>query len=388
MNTDPGQQCDVLIVGGGPAGSSCAARLRQGGKEVVVLDKSPFPRDKTCAGWITPPILRALQILEEDYARENVLQPIRFFRTGVIDGRAAVRTDYDETVSYGIRRCEFDHYLLERCGADLQLGFPLKTLDIHDDRIVVNDRFEAQLVVGAGGHFCPVARRLNPDAEHRTQIVQAQEVEFRMSADQKHSCAVEPDVPELYFCADMRGYGWCFRKGDYLNIGLGREGERRLSDHVARFVQFLRKAARIDFDPPDAYKGHAYRLYGSTKRRLVADRFLLIGDALGLASAQSGEGIRPAIESGLMAADVILGAGGDYCEQTLSAYAAWIEDRFGRPSRKSIGNLLPAPVRAAIARGLLGTKSFTRRVLLDQWFLHADQPDLELSETYQAAATS
>ena len=47
-------QCDVLIVGGGPAGSSCARALGYG--DVVVMDKMTFPRDKACAGWITPAV--------------------------------------------------------------------------------------------------------------------------------------------------------------------------------------------------------------------------------------------------------------------------------------------------------------------------------------------
>jgi flavin-dependent dehydrogenase len=47
-------RCDVLIVGGGPAGSVCARQLGDAGFDVVVLDKKTFPRDKFCAGWITP----------------------------------------------------------------------------------------------------------------------------------------------------------------------------------------------------------------------------------------------------------------------------------------------------------------------------------------------
>lgn len=51
--------CDVLIVGGGPAGSACAWRLRQANLSVIVADASTFPRDKTCAGWITPQAVTA-----------------------------------------------------------------------------------------------------------------------------------------------------------------------------------------------------------------------------------------------------------------------------------------------------------------------------------------
>ena len=46
--------CDVAIVGGGPGGSSCAWALRNSGLDVVILDRAAFPRNKLCAGWITP----------------------------------------------------------------------------------------------------------------------------------------------------------------------------------------------------------------------------------------------------------------------------------------------------------------------------------------------
>ena len=78
------QHCDVLIVGGGPAGSSCAWMLHRAGLDVVVLDRAVFPRDKVCAGWITPPVVAALHLDLDDYRRGRTLQPITGFRTGVI----------------------------------------------------------------------------------------------------------------------------------------------------------------------------------------------------------------------------------------------------------------------------------------------------------------
>ena len=52
--------CDVLIVGGGPAGSTCAWQLVRAGLDVLVMDKHIFPRDKVCAGWITPAVIESL----------------------------------------------------------------------------------------------------------------------------------------------------------------------------------------------------------------------------------------------------------------------------------------------------------------------------------------
>ena len=115
------EQCDALIVGGGPAGSTLAWKLGQAGLDVMVMDKKSFPRDKVCAGWITPAVVEALQLDVDDYAGSRTFQPIRRFRTGLIGGDE-VETSYDEVVSFGIRRREFDHYLLQRSKARLALA--------------------------------------------------------------------------------------------------------------------------------------------------------------------------------------------------------------------------------------------------------------------------
>ena len=174
--------CDVLIVGGGPAGSSCAWGLRKSGLDVVVLDKQNFPRDKVCGGWITPNVLKELEIDLQDYAVGRVCQPITGFRVGRIGGRA-LETDYGKPVSYGIRRCEFDDYLLKRSGARLVLGTALATLQRSGDRWIANDRIAARVVVGAGGHFCPVARLTGAKMGGEPAVV-AQESEFEMDESQ------------------------------------------------------------------------------------------------------------------------------------------------------------------------------------------------------------
>ena len=67
--------CSVLIVGGGPAGSSCAWQLRRSGIDVTILDKATFPRNKVCGGWITLPVFDELEIDAADYACINVFGP-------------------------------------------------------------------------------------------------------------------------------------------------------------------------------------------------------------------------------------------------------------------------------------------------------------------------
>lgn len=368
------ERCDALVVGGGPAGSSCARALRQAGLDVVVLDKSEFPRNKVCAGWITPPVMEALQIDTTDYARDHVLQPITGFSVARLGGRAH-DTDYARVVSYGIRRCEFDHYLLQRSGARLRLGESLRHIERRDGQWRINDAVEAPLLIGAGGHFCPVARHLGADVGRGEVAVTAREFEFLMSSAQQDACPVLPEHPELRFCADLKGYGWIFRKGDYLNVGLGREDPEGLAAHSAAFLELLQSTGRVPADAPAAFKGHAYLLYAHHSRTVLGEGVLLAGDAAGLAYPQSGEGIRPAVESGLMAAATVIAAKGRYGPSQLEPYRARLKDRFGVAAPDAA---MPERVRSFVGKQMLASRWLSRHVLLDRWFLHHHQPALEI----------
>lgn len=369
--------CDVLIVGGGPAGSTCARALKRAGLDVLIMDKSVFPRDKVCAGWITPQVVQELELDVDDYRRGRVLQPIDSFITGMGE-QAHAAVNYDKVVSYGIRRCEFDHYLLERSGARLRLGETWKWMERQGDRWLVNGEIAAPLVIGAGGHFCPVARFLGAHLGKEERAISAQEIEFELNDAQAARCSVTGERPELYFCDDLKGYGWCFRKGNYLNVGLGREGNHRLAEHVQTFARALAEQGRIPADLPGKFKGHAYLLYAHGNRPVIADGVMIIGDAAGLAYTQSGEGIRPAIESGLMAAANVLAVNRDYRRERLSQYETDLRSRFGERGEAPALSMLPAKLRLGLARALMQTQWFARNVVLDRWFLHAQLPALSV----------
>lgn len=366
------ESCEVLVVGGGPAGSTCAERLRQAGIDVLLLDRDQFPRNKPCAGWITPAVLTAVGIDPEEYRQGRVLQDISSFRVGLIKGATQI-ISYGKIVSYGILRYEFDHYLLERSQVRKSLGEAVTSLERIDGGWLVNNRIRARLLVGAGGHFCPVARLLGAKVGHE-EIVVGQVAEFAMSQDEERSCCLQPDTPTLLFCQDMKGYGWLFRKGKYLNVGLGRMDRCHLARHVRDFCTMLKQSGELSEGFSCRFQGHAYRLYDRRERRVsTVDGALLIGDAVGVAYPQSGEGIQPAIDSALLAVETILAANGDYRRDNLVSYTQHLAKRFG-----SSQNRLPSlPVYSEAVRflgsRLLSSSWFIRNVLLDSWFLHVDR---------------
>ncbi|HEY8149580.1 MAG TPA: NAD(P)/FAD-dependent oxidoreductase, partial [Vicinamibacteria bacterium] len=214
----------------------------------------------------------------------------------------------------------------------------------------------------------------------RDPVVVAQEIELPLTGDQERETAVRGDTPELYFCADLKGYGWAFRKGDRLNVGLGRLDRQALTAHVAAFRDFLVSMRRVPSDLPARWNGHAYLLYEARRPRVVEDSALLVGDAAGLAYAASGEGIRPAVESGLLAAETVLSAHGKYGRQDLEPYRRALAARFGTGERRFFPPV-PAGLVAAAGRRLFRTGWFAKRVVLDRWFLHADLPALRTART-------
>jgi flavin-dependent dehydrogenase len=335
---------------------------------------------------VTPQVLQTIGVDPDEYARApceaqggggRTIQPITGFRTGLIGG-ASIESHYGRTVSYGIRRCEFDAFLLERSQAPRRLGESFTSLERNAGEWIVNGGISAKLVIGAGGHFCPIAREMGARSVPGSSVVAAQEIEFEAPDAALESGSARGEVPELYFCRDLKGYAWCFRKGKFLNIGLGRVDPEHVSEHVAEFCRFLKERGSVTCDLPSRFHGHAYQLYERVQPRLIDDGLLLIGDAAGLAYPQSGEGIRPAVESALLAADVIVAAGGRYEAARLSPYVEAVQRRFGPPRRRTAADWLPASWLRAAASRLLVNRSFARKVVIDRWFLHSQQPALQV----------
>ena len=144
--------CDVLIVGGGPAGSAAARELKQRGADVLVLDKETFPRLKLCAGWITPEVVRDLQLDVKTYPHRF----LTFERLHIHIKGLGFRVP---SVQHSIRRFEFDSWLLERSGAPVA-QHTVRNIRAEPDGYVVDDEFRCRYLIGAGGTRRPVYRTL------------------------------------------------------------------------------------------------------------------------------------------------------------------------------------------------------------------------------------
>jgi geranylgeranyl reductase family protein len=364
---------DAIVVGGGPGGSTAAWRLALAGLRPLVLDAAVFPRVKICAGWVTPAALADLEVDPDKYPL--TIQP---FDACVLEFEGRRRTTgWRRPASYGIIRREFDHFLLERAaaaGADVRWGIRVTGVSQGPDAARVETErggFEAPVVIGAGGHRCPVARALGEISE-REEVVVAQESETRLPAEWVERLQPFMRAPELYVEPDLRGYGWYFPKEDWVNIGIGCTGgaDGSLPRRREALVAALRASGRLPADLViEPFKGHSYVVRRQAPRRLAGPRFCLVGDAAGLARDLSGEGIGPAIKSGRLAAEAVVaflrrGRPLDgYAREIVGLYGPgeprWIERQLGR---------LPEPLARAAVRLLLGAAFARRRIVFDSIF--------------------
>ena len=364
---------DVIVIGAGPSGATAARVMAHAGLDVLVIEKETFPREKPCAGWISPLVFELSGVSPDIYSRENTLAS--FSSLIVWDNRDVPReVAFTRTMGYGIIRSQFDQALVSMIGdAKLLMGVRVESVERDNEGIIINDSFRAPVVIGAGGHFCPVAREfeeINTDEKKVVAVVS----ETRIKKDILKRYTPYPDTPEIIFNNDFTGYGWYFQKGEYLNIGVGTTSVNSLKAHRDLLLERLNRKGRLpDKDAFDisGFSGHAYKLYKLSSRNMVSDSVILVGDAAGIAYNMSGEGIGPAIFSGLTAAQTINDAGGDFSEESLLKYQKRIISRFGRPySRRltSILSSLPPWIISIIRKMAIGIPLSRREIIAKRWF--------------------
>ena len=296
------QSWDVVIVGGGPAGSAAARRLKGAGADVCVLDKERFPRVKLCAGWITPEVVRDLEMDPASY-------PHRFLTFDRLHVHVKGLYLKVPCVQHSVRRFEFDAWLLERSGARV-LHHAVRNIRRESGAYVIDDAFRCRYLIGAGGTRCPVYRTFFREANPRAAELQTVTLEHEIPYDWQNA-----DCHLWFFDQGLPGYSWYVPKEDgWLNVGVGGMAERLkrsgkdIRYHWTHFTGLLdRKLAHgAHYDPT----GYSYFLRGNVDVARIEDAFIT-GDAAGLATRDMAEGIGPAVRSGARAAEAILG-GADY----------------------------------------------------------------------------
>ncbi|MGW6917733.1 geranylgeranyl reductase family protein [Kitasatospora sp. NPDC054939] len=326
---------DVIVVGAGPAGSTAAYHLARTGLDVLLLEKSAFPREKVCGDGLTPRAVKQLVDLGIDTSPSAGWLHNRGLR--LVTTRHRLELDWPELSAYpGIglvrRRADFDELLARRAeavGARLieraNVSGPL--VDERTGRITgVTARLgeekrpvtcTAPLVIAADGN----STRLSLAMKRYRRTDRAMGVAYRTyfttprHLDPYLEAWLDLRVPGDRSGRLLPGYAWVFGMGDgTANVGLGVLDTAAVADEIDWRALLSRWCA--DLPPEYGYhpeavtepvRGSALPM-GLNRRPHYGDGLLLVGDAGGTVSPATGEGIAYAMESGRFAAEAVVQA--------------------------------------------------------------------------------
>ena len=307
---------DIIVIGGGPAGSSAALRAAQLGARVLLLEKDPMPRPKLCGGWVSR---YALSLLPFELPRDLIEVPFRSME--LTDGTSRVTITPSVSLGVLVDRATFDQYLLEQArlaGAEVRWEKAIDVLpESSEIQVRTSDsRYTAGGVIictGASGELVKTVRL--PDTIHQSAAC----VEQRLSADFADLLNVGEGDGRFFFGGTACGFGWVLHHGSYLLVGIGQRRDLG-SDLVANFTRFCDSLAL----PREVihHTGHLVPL-GGHSRKLGQGRCLLAGDAAGMVDAQNGEGIAGAIESGRLAAKALATGSSSNAAAAYSTLCEW-----------------------------------------------------------------
>jgi geranylgeranyl reductase family protein len=358
--------CDVLVVGGGPAGAAAAIRGAAAGLSVVLCDKASFPRDKTCGDGLTTSALRLLERLGLDpvcvAGWERVDEVVLRSPSGRV---VELPLPTDGLFAAVAPRAPLDAALLDVAahqGVDIRQGVALHTLHFSNgglEATVGDERFTTRYVIAADGMYSTVRRLIGAAGPHLGEWHAFRQY-FTGVPDRRLWVLFERDL--------LPGYAWVFPvAGGRANVGFGRPRRPGIPVRpmAAQWRELLERPALRAVLGDAEPEGHhrAWPIPADLGRApLHAGRVLFAGDAAGATDPMTGEGIAQALATGVLAAEAIAADVADP-DEVGRRYEVAVRHHLARDLRfaAALGRILTSSAGARAAVRAAGLSPWTRR---------------------------
>lgn len=310
---------DCIIVGAGPAGGAAAYHLAKRGRSVLVVEKESLPRYKPCGGGVSPAIA---EWFDFDFSPAISLKVNAIRYTWNMEDPVDIKLNKLEPI-WMVRRDVFDHFLIEQAqkqGAELRDNTEVSGIEFKSDRWQVNTPngpVEGRYLIAADGAKGPMAKWLG-FKDRKSRIAGGLEAQTASSNDSDVKINFE-------FGTLKNGYIWNFPKADGYSVGVGTFQGGELQDANGVLTKY---AAQFGLNGAKTQLfSHPICLWHGNQK-LHTQNALLAGEAACMVDPFTAEGIRPAIFSGVKAAEAIdCAIGGDL--EALEQYTHVINEEWG-----------------------------------------------------------
>ncbi|MCW4055036.1 MAG: geranylgeranyl reductase family protein [Candidatus Bathyarchaeota archaeon] len=304
---------DVIIIGGGPSGSTSGYLLSKAGLKVIIVDKARFPRQKLCAGLITQKTVQLIDSLfhepVDSLRKKGIIRFESCYYEVFFRDRCIAKIHHRSLPFYYVDRSVYDDFFLQKAkeeGAEILEGEIAASIDYRKNEIFTSSgkTLRSKYIIGADGVYSRLRRKLFPEKQNFELWQRGLATTFEVFIDRKKVRNAPDSYSRIYYGFAKWGYAWVFPNKDRVIIGLGGLNVKNGKKMLSSFREFLSSLGLANCSEIQSPKGHAVP-YGNFLKNPVRESTLLVGDAAGFADPMLGEGIYYAHKSAQLASSAI-----------------------------------------------------------------------------------